>query len=79
MAAAGGAVMQGMVKKLFADKGFGFVRGMDGVERFFHRQDCLSPFTDIHEGDPVHFEEGQATDKGPRATSVKVDYSDSYS
>ena len=32
--------MDGVIKKLMADKGFGFIRGTDGVERFFHRQDC---------------------------------------
>lgn len=73
MAVAGGAAMQGTIKKLFSDKGYGFVRGADGVERFFHRGDCLTAFGTLREGDPVSFEEGQHTDKGPRAAAVQSD------
>ncbi len=63
--------MHGRVKKLFADKGFGFIRGEDGVERFFHRDSCETPFRDIREGTAVRFEEAQS-DKGPRAEAVQL-------
>jgi CspA family cold shock protein len=64
--------MDGVVKKLMADKGVGFIRGTDGVERFFHRQDCQSQFEEFHEGQSVTFDEGRPGPKGPRADAVRV-------
>jgi CspA family cold shock protein len=64
--------MDGVIKKLMADKGFGFIRGTDGVERFFHRQDCESPFEEMEEGRSVTFAEGRPGPKGPRADVVRI-------
>lgn len=64
----------GSIKKLVRDKGFGFIRGDDGIEYFFHRsgleQTTLS-FDELKEQSPVEFTvtEGQ---KGPRAIEVRV-------
>lgn len=65
--------MKGTVKKLFADKGFGFIRpdgsnGRNG-ELFFHRSACPD-FDRLQEGFPVEYEE-EASTKGPRATNVQ--------
>lgn len=62
--------MTGVITRLFADKGFGFIRSeASGVEFFFHRTGCEVSFGDLREGDAVHFEKGDGV-KGPRAEDV---------
>lgn len=68
----GVAVMpQGTVKKLIADKGFGFIAGERG-ELFFHHSAVEGgAFDTMHEGQAVEYTEGRGP-KGPRADSVRV-------
>ena len=62
---------QGTIKKLIADRGFGFIEG-EGGEVFFHHSVVNgTSFEVLHEGQSVEYEEGPGP-KGPRATSVKV-------
>jgi CspA family cold shock protein len=64
------AAIQGTVKRLVSDKGFGFVAAQDGNEYFFHRSACTGiRFDDLREGQSVTFETGQGP-KGPRAENV---------
>ena len=64
--------MNGTVKRLVSDKGFGFVAASDGNEYFFHHSACLgTPFDGLREGQPVTFDTGQGP-KGPRAENVRV-------
>jgi cold shock protein len=66
------AAMNGTVKRLVGDKGFGFVLGQDGHEYFFHQSACVGMrFDSLREGQPVTFEAGQGP-KGPRAENVKL-------
>lgn len=64
--------MQGIIKKIIADKNFGFI-SQEGVEKdiFFHKAqlDGVS-FEDIKEGDHVVFEV-ENTDRGLSAISIK--------
>ena len=63
--------MTGSVKSLTRDRGFGFIRGEDGLDYFLHRselRDGLS-FDQLREGQRVAFEPRQS-DKGPRAVDV---------
>jgi CspA family cold shock protein len=63
--------MNGTIKRLVSDKGFGFVGTADGTEYFFHRSACSSvPFEDLREGQAVTFQKGQGP-KGPRAENVQ--------
>ncbi len=62
---------QGTIKKLVADKGFGFIEGDNG-ELFFHHsavEGCS--FEALQEGQSVEFSEGRGP-KGPRAEAVRV-------
>ena len=61
---------EGTIKKL-TDKGFGFIDDGTGKDMFFHLS-CLDGcrFEDLHEGQRVHFTEGQGP-KGPRAEQVR--------
>ncbi|MGE5358052.1 MAG: cold-shock protein [Bacteroidales bacterium] len=63
--------MNGTIKRLVSDKGFGFVLAEDGVEYFFHQSACTStPFDSMREGQAVTFQRGQGP-KGPRAENVQ--------
>ena len=65
------ASVNGTVKRLVHEKGFGFVAGQDGREYFFHQSACQDThFSDLREGQAVTFEPGQGP-KGPRAENVR--------
>ena len=66
------ASMTGTIKRLVADKGFGFILAGDGNEYFFHNSACSSTrFDDLQEGQAVTFDCGQGP-KGPRGENVRV-------
>lgn len=64
----------GKIKKLVADKGFGFIQTDSGEDVFFHHSTVANQgFDDLAEGQQVEYEieQGQAPKgKGPRAASV---------
>ena len=60
--------MNGKVKRIFYDKNFGFILGIDGIEYFFHKSDNII-FGELSEGDKIEFEVVQAN-KGPRARNI---------
>lgn len=63
--------MQGTIKRLVRDRGFGFIRSADGQEIFFHRTSLQNlSFDSLREGEKVEFEMEQG-EKGPRAISVR--------
>lgn len=67
------AALNGTIKRLVSDKGFGFILASDGKEYFFHNSACAStPFDELREGQSVTFERGQGP-KGPRAENVRVE------
>lgn len=62
----------GILKRLVADKGFGFVQADNGAEYFFHQSACAGVrFDDLREGQAVTFDSGQGP-KGPRAENVRA-------
>ena len=66
------SAVQGTVKRLVSDKGFGFIQAADGTEYFFHQSACVdAPFQALREGQAVTFEKGQGP-KGPRAQNVRL-------
>ncbi|MDR3677231.1 MAG: cold shock domain-containing protein [Acidobacteriota bacterium] len=63
--------MQGTIKRIIRDRGFGFIRSTDGQEIFFHRSGLQQlNFDALKEGEAVDFEMERG-EKGPRATSVR--------
>jgi len=63
--------MQGTIKRVVRDRGFGFIRSADGQEIFFHRSSLQQlNFDGLKEGENVEFEMERG-EKGPRATSVR--------
>ena len=66
---------EGIIKKIVADRGFGFISG-DRQDVFFHFSAVQETnFDDLQEGQVVHYEvdseESSGRGKGPRASLVK--------
>jgi cold shock protein len=61
----------GTIKKVVADRGFGFIEGEDGKEYFFHRSGTEGDFDRLQGGEKVTFQV-EASPKGPRAAKVQV-------
>jgi CspA family cold shock protein len=63
----------GTVKKVVADRGFGFIAAEDGKEYFFHRGGLVAPldFDRLTGGERVSFEI-ETSPKGPRAIQVSA-------
>lgn len=64
---------RGAIRSVQAERGFGFLVGEDGIDRFFHctqltgiRLDHLTP------GQPVYFVPEEDRGRGPRACSVRL-------
>ena len=67
-----GPKVKGRIKKLVRDRGFGFVRGDDGKEVFFHRSGLgATDYDSLSEGDVVEYvvQEGP---RGARAENVRA-------
>ena len=63
----------GTIKKVVADRGFGFITGEDGKDYFFHR-DGLSESIDFDRlvcGEPVTFDV-ESNPRGPRAANIRA-------
>ena len=63
----------GTIKKVVADRGFGFITAEDGKEYFFHRGGLQAPldFDSLNGGEKVAFQVEESP-KGPRATQVSA-------
>ncbi len=61
----------GTIKKVISDRGFGFIRGEDSKDYFFHRGglDASLDFDRLTGGEKVEFEI-ESSPKGPRASRV---------
>ncbi|MBI4229006.1 MAG: cold shock domain-containing protein [Deltaproteobacteria bacterium] len=69
--------MKGTIKRLFKNRGFGFIKAEDGREIFFHMTGVDGvEFDSLTEGQAVEFdiEKNQkgSRNKGPRAINVKL-------
>ncbi len=63
--------MEGTIKKIIVEKGFGFIT-VDGEEKdlFFHRNELKGVnYDELKEGDRVSFEKTDSP-KGPNATNI---------
>ncbi len=64
----------GLVTKLFADRGYGFIEDEEGREIYFHRNSVLGiAFEKLHVGAKVRFAEEDG-DKGPQASTVHAQH-----
>ena len=63
----------GTIKKIVADRGFGFITADDAKDYFFHRDglDRSIDFDRLNGGEKVEFDV-ESGPKGPRATRVRA-------
>ncbi len=63
----------GTIKKVIADRGFGFITAEDAKDYFFHRGalDSSLDFDRLNGGEKVEFEVEEGP-KGPRAAKVRA-------
>ena len=62
----------GKIKKVVADRGFGFISDTDGREVFFHQSGLVdAKIAELSETQDVEFEV-ENTAKGPRAINVHI-------
>ncbi len=63
--------MNGTIKKVTRERGFGFITGEDGADYFFHQSELRGglKFEELREGQRVTFETAESS-KGPRAADV---------
>jgi CspA family cold shock protein len=55
------------------DRGFGFIKGEEEGDLFFHRNDLEGvEFNSLREGQQVEFEKGQGRDGRPQAVKVRL-------
>lgn len=64
-------MQNGTIKKIVAERGFGFIAAEDGQEYFFHRSGTNADFDRLQGGERVSFQV-EASPKGPRAGAVQL-------
>ncbi len=63
---------KGTIKKLM-DRGYGFIKGEQEEDLFFHRNDVEGvEFNSLREGQEVEYEQGQGRDGRPQALKVRL-------
>ncbi len=64
--------MTGVVKRISLEKGFGFIKGKDGKDYFFHKSALKNvKFEELDAEQEVEFEDSEGA-KGPRAEDIYV-------
>jgi len=67
--------LNGKIKRLIRERGFGFITAEDGTEVFFHRSDLVeADFDTLEEGASVEFDLERGA-KGLRAVNVRPEKS----
>lgn len=63
--------MEGMIVKVWPERGYGFIRDRDKKEYFFHKDVCIGfkDFSEFTVGKRVEFEPA-TSERGARAASV---------
>jgi CspA family cold shock protein len=64
---------KGTIRRLVADRGFGFIRTAEGKDLFFHRSELVDvQFVTLREGQQVELEVGRGRDGRLQAVRVKL-------
>ena len=62
----------GTIRRLVKDRGFGFIKSIEGKDYLFHRSQVAGVSFDLlEEGQSVEFEKGDSP-KGPKAVNIKL-------
>ncbi len=64
---------KGTIRRLIADRGFGFIQTAEDKDLFFHRNQLQGvEYSSLREGQQVEFEVRQGRNGRPEAFSVKL-------
>jgi cold shock CspA family protein/ribosome-associated translation inhibitor RaiA len=64
--------IKGVIARLFPEQGYGFIKGLDGAEVYFHKNSLVNDdFERLEVGTGVQWVEQQG-DKGPQASTVRI-------
>ncbi len=64
---------KGTIRRLVADRGFGFIKGEREEDLFFHRSELRDvEFTVLREGQEAEFEMGRGRDGRQQAVRVRL-------
>jgi len=64
---------KGTIRRLFTDRGFGFIETERGEELFFHRSQIQGiDYNSLREGQRVEFEVGKGRNGRPQAIRVRL-------
>ena len=64
---------KGTIRRLIADRGFGFIQTAEGKDLFFHRSELQGvEISDLREGQEVEFEMGRGRDDRQQAVRVRL-------
>ena len=64
---------KGTIKRLIADRGFGFIKRERGEDLFFHRSELQGlDYSSLREGQEVEFEVGLGSSGRPQALRVRL-------
>jgi len=64
---------KGTIRRLITDRGFGFIRTVEGKDLFFHRSQLEGvDYSSLREGQEVEFEVGQGRSGRPEAVRVRL-------
>jgi len=64
---------KGTIRRLITDRGFGFIKGENEGDLFFHRSQLEGvEFNNLSEGQEVEFEKSQGRDGRSQAVSVRL-------
>ena len=62
---------KGTIRRLIADRGFGFIQTAEGKDLFFHRSELEGvDYSSLREGQEVEYEVGQGRNGRPEAVGV---------
>ncbi len=63
----------GTIRRLIADRGFGFIQTAEGTDLFFHRNELQGvEFGTLREGQEVEFDMDKGRDGRPQAVKVRL-------
>jgi len=64
---------KGTIRRLIADRGFGFIKTEEGKDLFFHRNELQGvDYSSLREGQQVEYEVGKAPDGRLQATKLRL-------
>jgi len=64
---------KGTIRRLIADRGFGFIRTAEGKELFFHRNELQGVnYSSLREGQQVEYEVGRGHNGRLQAITVRL-------